>query len=114
MRRRPMTLRAAWFGASCAVLLCCRGQSAGPPQARPLADSCDGLTPAALPTSLVAKLPQNGCLGGTSDDGAGNVMLGYNVESIHTFPSWLFFTATDGQARRVGETVLGGDNSSTS
>jgi len=29
--------------------------------------------PQALPTSVVAKLPQNGCLGGTSDDGSENI-----------------------------------------
>jgi hypothetical protein len=80
----------------------------------PISDSCDGLTPAALPTSVVAKLPQNECLGGTSDDGAGNFVLGYTVQSIHTFPSYLFYTVRDRQAQRIGDTVLGGDNSSTS
>jgi hypothetical protein len=80
----------------------------------PLADSCDGLTPPALPGSVVATLPQNGCLGGTSDDGAGNFVLGYTVDSIHTFPNYLFFTIKDGSAQRIGDTVPGGDNSSTS
>jgi hypothetical protein len=85
-----------------------------PPPRRPISDSCDGLVPPAVPTSVVARLPQNGCLGGTSDDGAGNFVLGYTVDSIHTFPSYLFFTVRDGKAQRIGDTVLGGDNSSTS
>src|SRR5438874_3557952 len=33
-RARAMTLRMAWLGVSCAVLLCCGGKSAEPPQAR--------------------------------------------------------------------------------
>jgi Divergent InlB B-repeat domain len=85
-----------------------------PPAPPPLSDSCDGMTPPALPASIVAKLPDNECLGGTSDDGAGNFLLGYMVNAFHSFPNYLFFTVKNGTAQRIGDTVPGGDDLSTS
>lgn len=77
------------------------------------ADECDGLMPGALPAPVVASLPQNSCLDGTSDDGTGNFLLGYTAGSITSFPNYLFFTIQDGKAVQIGDFVPGGDESAT-
>jgi hypothetical protein len=89
------------------------GGGGGSPDGGTMADECTGLTPSALPQSVVATLPQSGCLGGTSDDGVGNYLLGFVAGPGPTYPNYLFFTIQDGQAQRVGGTVPGGDESGT-
>ena len=71
------------------------------------------MTPAALAQSVVASMPDSDCLGGTSDDGTGNYVLGYMTGPGPVFPSYLFFTIKDGQAQRVGDQVLGSDEGAT-
>lgn len=79
----------------------------------PPVDECAGLTPASLPAPVVATLPQNSCLDGTSDDGTGNYLLGFTAGPGPVFPEYLFFTIQDGKAVRIGDTVMGGDESGT-
>jgi hypothetical protein len=111
---------AGWSGACEGLMPCSFQLSAntsvgarfisGPP---PPQDECDGLAPASLPDPVVATMPQGGCLGGTSDDGAGNYALGYAAGGGPTFPNYFFFAIQDGQAVRVGGTIPGGDESGT-
>ena len=82
----------------------------GPP---PPQDECDGLMPTSMPDPVVATMPQDGCLGGTSDDGIGNYALGYEAGGGPTFPNYFFFTIQNGQAVREGGTIPGGDESGT-
>ncbi len=77
------------------------------------ADECAGLRPSSVPAPILARLPQNSCLDGTSDDGAGTFALGYTAGSQTTFPTYLFFTIQNGQAVQIGDRVLGGDESAT-
>jgi hypothetical protein len=83
------------------------------PPPPPPPSECDGLMPASLPPPMVAKLPQNACLDGTSDDGNGNFALGYDAGGGPMFPNYLFFTIRNGQAVRIGDTIPGGDESGT-
>lgn len=86
--------------------------AAAPPPPPP--DACAGLTPSPLPDPVVASLPDSDCLGGTSDDGIGNYLLGYLAGgSGPRFPNYLFFTIRDGRAERVGDVVPGSDEGST-
>lgn len=72
------------------------------------------MVPSSLSQSVVASLPDSDCLGGTSDDGIGNFVLGYLAGgSGPRFPNYLFFTIRDGQAQRVGDVVPGSDEGST-
>jgi hypothetical protein len=87
------------------------GSGGGPPP--PPADACAGMTPAELPRSVVASLPDSDCLGGTSDDGVGNYLLGCMVGADPVFPGYFFFTVKDGQAQRIGDTLFGGDETGT-
>src|SRR5438105_9566976 len=100
---------AAWSGAcsgsqGCSITLTSDTSVGAAFQQAPPADECDGLLPASLPNPVVATLPESGCLGGTSDDGIGNYLLGYSRQlgdpSGHTFPGWQFFTIQDGKAVR--------------
>jgi hypothetical protein len=84
-----------------------------PPPPPPPADECAGLMPGALPTAVVARLPQNSCLDATSDDGTGNYLLGYTAGVGPNYPNYLFFTIQDGKAVRIGDVVPGGDESAT-
>jgi hypothetical protein len=77
------------------------------------ANECDGLLPSVLPSPVVATLPQNGCLDGTSDDGTGNYMLGYRAGTGPDFPAYRFFTIQDGKAVPIGGTQFGGDENGT-
>ena len=79
----------------------------------PRTDECDGMAPASLPAPVIAKLPQNACLDGTSDDGNGNFALGYTAGPGPTYPNYLFFTIQNGQVVRIGNTIPGGDESGT-
>jgi Fe-S cluster biogenesis protein NfuA len=76
-------------------------------------DECAGLLPAALPAAVQAALPQNSCLDGTSDDGTGTFALGFTAGADQTFPEYLFFTIEAGTAVKVGNNVLGGDETGT-
>ena len=81
---------------------------------QPATDECDGLLPAALPTPVLANLPQNSCLDGMSDDGAGNYLLGYTAGSAGpSYPNYLFYTIQNGSAVRIGDAVPGGDQNGT-
>jgi len=82
-----------------------------PPTAPP--DECAGLLPAALPAPVKAQLPKNSCLEATSDDGAGNYLLGYEEGSGPFAPTYLFFKLENGQAVQVGGRVNGGDETGT-
>jgi Divergent InlB B-repeat domain len=84
-----------------------------PPPPPPPADECADLTPSSLPQPVRATPPQSDCLGGTSDDGAGNYLLGYMAGSGPNYPNYLFFTVQNGQAQRIGDVVPGGDESGT-
>jgi len=75
----------------------------------PPPDECAGSTPATLPQSVVASLPDSDCLGGISDDGIGNYVLGYMTGPGPVYPSYLFFTISDGKAQRVGTEMFGSD-----
>ena len=83
-------------------------QNPPPPQ-----DECAGLMPASLPAPVLARLPQNSCRDGTSDDGNGNFALGYTAGGGPTYPNYLFFTIRNGQAVQIGDTIPGGDESGT-
>jgi hypothetical protein len=90
------------------------GTFAAAPPPPPPPDACAGLTPSSLSQSVVASLPDSDCLGGTSDDGTGNYVLGYLAGgSGPTFPNYLFFTIRDGQAQRIGDVVPGSDEGAT-
>jgi len=80
----------------------------------PPVDECAGLTPASLPQSAVASLPDSDCLGGTSDDGNGNFVLGHLAGFDTRYPVYLFFTIKDGQAQRIGEQIQGSDQGTLS
>lgn len=70
--------------------------------------------PGPLPDPVLAKLPQDECLDGTSDDGTGNYLLGYTAgRAGPTYPNYLFFTIQDGKAVNIGDTVPGGDENGT-
>jgi len=84
-----------------------------PPPPPPPADVCDGLMPASLPAPVVATLPQDPCLQGTSDDGTGTFALGYTAGMDFTYPAYLFYKVEGGVAVRTGDTALGGDESGT-
>jgi hypothetical protein len=84
-----------------------------PPPPPPQPDECAGMVPASLPGPAVASLPDSDCQGGTSDDGAGNYLLGFMAGADIRFPEYLFFTVEGGQARAVGDRIVGGDESST-
>ena len=84
-----------------------------PPPTTPPPDDCAGLLPSALPAPVTAKLPQNSCLDGTSDDGTGNYLLGYTAGDGPTFPAYLFFSIQNGKAVQMGSQVNGGDESGT-
>ena len=83
------------------------------PEPPPPADICDGLMPGSLPQSVVATMPNSDCWGGTSDDGTGNFALSYQIGPGPVYPVWQFFTIKDGAVVRIGETVLGGDETGT-
>lgn len=103
----------ACTGATCAVTMSGDQSVTATFTAVQPADECDGLQPGTLPAPVVASLPQNSCLDGTSDDGTGNYLLGYTAGPGPTYPNYLFFTIQDGKAVRIGDTVPGGDESAT-
>ncbi|MGZ6143111.1 MAG: hypothetical protein ACXWLM_07215 [Myxococcales bacterium] len=72
--------------------------------------------PSSLPAPVVATLPQGPCLDGTSDDGAGNFLLGYTAGTAgSTYANYLFFAIQGGSAVHVADTVPapGGHGSGT-
>lgn len=80
----------------------------------PAADECAGLLPSALPAAIKATLPQNECLDATSDDGDGTFALGYTAGGAGpTFPDYKFFAIENGAAVRIGQEILGGDETAT-
>jgi hypothetical protein len=83
------------------------------PEPPPPADACDGLMPTRLPQPVVATMPNSDCGGGTSDDGTGNFALSYQIGPDPMYPVWQFFTIKDGAVVRIGETVVGGDETGT-
>jgi hypothetical protein len=67
--------------------------------------------PGSLPTPIQATLPQNECIGGTTDDGTGTFALGFiNSAGPSSFRQWEFFTIQDGKAVQVGDQPFGGDD----
>jgi hypothetical protein len=81
----------------------------------PPADECAGLVPNSLPSPVVVQMPESPCTSGTSDDGVGNYMLGYQARVSGTAistPSWQFFAVQNGQATRIGTTTGAGRISS--
>ena len=81
----------------------------------PPEDECSGLLPAALGTPVVATLPRNGCLYGTSDDGTGNYLLGYNIDGqFETDQAWKFYAIQNGSPVNVGDAgIRGGSQTGT-
>jgi hypothetical protein len=79
------------------------------PPAPPPAEGCAELMTPSLPPAVVASLPQNECMSGTSDDGMGNFLLGYTAGRDYRFPGYLVFKVSDGRAERVGDAVYGSD-----
>ena len=65
--------------------------------------------PSSLGTAAVVTLPQGPCEGGTSDDGTGNFVLEWTVESDRSFPGYAFFTVQNGNAVEIGERSYGSD-----
>ena len=106
----------ACSGQSCSVAMSAdRSASAAftqippPPPPPPPVDECAGLVPTSLGTAAHVVLPQGPCEGGTSDDGIGNFVLEWTVDSDRSFPGYAFFTVQNGNAVEIGEKSFGSD-----